>query len=60
MVEVRDTNSGAILFKKTKSEKKVEELEVKVKSLEESLKSLLREQVLTKDTVSSESSSVSI
>lgn len=56
MVEVRDTNSGAILFKKTKSEKKVEELEDRVKLLE----TMIEGHVINKDKLSSVPNNVSI
>lgn len=41
MIEVRDNNSNAILFKRTPREKKVDELEDKVKKLESLVNVLL-------------------
>lgn len=41
MMEVRDNNSNAILFKRTPREKKVDELEDKVKKLENLVNVLL-------------------
>lgn len=41
MMEVRDPNSNAILFKRTDREKKVDELEDKVKKLESFMNVLL-------------------
>lgn len=41
MMEVRDNNSNAILFKRTPREKKVDELEDKVKKLEDLVNVLL-------------------
>lgn len=40
MVEVRDHNSGAILFKSTSRERKVEDLEKRVEELTKKLETL--------------------
>lgn len=42
MYEVRDSHSGAILYKKGSMEKKVEQLESEVKSLREMVDQLLK------------------
>lgn len=49
MYEVRDPHSGAILYRKGSTEKKVEQLESEVKNLREMIDQLLKGSKLTQN-----------